>query len=170
MWVNSEQFNYTFDANGHETSLLYQSWNGSELDNSVLFSYTFDSNGNLTSQLYQTWNGSTLVNNTQVIYIIQQVTGVIGARQLPIQFILSQNYPNPFNPTTQISYTLPKASTVTLTVYDILGQQRAMLVNEKQEAGEHSVSWNALNIPSGVYFYRIVAGNFVQTKKMVLMK
>jgi len=83
---------------------------------------------------------------------------------------LSQNYPNPFNPSTQISYTIPKASAVTLTIYDILGRQVATLVNAKNEPGEHSISWNALSVPSGVYFYRIVAGSFVQTKKMMLMK
>ena len=98
------------------------------------------------------------------------VLGVYDAPSIERSFILRQNYPNPFNPTTQISYTLAKASNVTLTVYNILGQQIATLVNGKNEPGEHSVSWNALNVPSGVYFYRIVAGDFVQTKKMVLMK
>jgi len=89
---------------------------------------------------------------------------------LPTKFTLQQNYPDPFNPTTQISYTLAKASNVSLKIYDVLGQLVATLVNSKTEPGEHFVSWNALNVPSGVYFYRIVAGDFVQTKKMVLMK
>jgi|GEM_PF-4591319 len=98
------------------------------------------------------------------------VLGVNDAPSIERSFILRQNYPNPFNPATQISYTLSKASNVTLTIYDILGQRVVTLVNEKNEPGEHSVNWNAQDIPSGVYFYRIVAGNFVQTKKMVLMK
>jgi len=98
------------------------------------------------------------------------VSGVLRVKALPGNFQLQQNYPNPFNPTTQIIYTLPKASPVTLTVYEILGRQIATLVNGKNEPGDHSVSWNALNVPSGVYFYRIVSGNYMQTKKMVLMK
>lgn len=89
---------------------------------------------------------------------------------LPTQSRLSQNYPNPFNPSTQINYTIPKASNVTLKIYDILGREIATLVSGKNQPGEHSVSWNALNVPSGVYFYRIIAGDFVQTKKMLLMK
>ena len=91
-------------------------------------------------------------------------------KNIPSRIILSQNYPDPFNPTTHITYTLSKVSNVTLTVYDILGQQVATLISGKQEPGIHSVDWNALNVASGIYFYRIVAGNFVQTKKMVLMK
>ena len=101
----------------------------------------------------------------------EMITSVeMPSAKLPTNFSIAQNYPNPFNPSTQINYTLVRASNVTLTVYDILGQQIATLLDRKQEPGEHSISWNALNVPSGVYFYRIVAGDYVQTKKMVLMK
>jgi len=98
------------------------------------------------------------------------VTAVKDAVPIARVFRLEQNYPNPFNPTTQISYTLAKASNVSLKIYDILGREVATLVNGKNQPGQHSVSWNALTVPSGVYFYRIVAGDFVQTKKMVLVK
>ncbi len=98
------------------------------------------------------------------------VTAVHEHSIAPLAYRLLENYPNPFNPTTKISYTLAKVSTVTLTIYDILGQRIATLVNGKNEPGEHSISWNALNVPSGIYFYRIVAEDFVQTKKMVVMK
>ena len=118
----------------------------------------------------QTWSDSVWVNNYRDTYTYQSITSVKETPKLPNQFSLSQNYPNPFNPTTQITFTLPKASNVTLTIYNVLGQQIATLVNGKNEPGAHSVSWNALNVPSGVYFYRIVAGDFVQTKKMVVMK
>ncbi|HMD14493.1 MAG TPA: T9SS type A sorting domain-containing protein, partial [Bacteroidota bacterium] len=106
--------------------------------------------------------------------IFQSTQPVLGVNErrddLPASFTLEQNFPNPFNPATKISFAVPKSSIVTLTVYDILGQSVITLVDGKQEPGEHSVNWNALNIPSGVYFYRIVTGDFVQTKKMVLMK
>jgi len=86
------------------------------------------------------------------------------------QFSLSQNYPNPFNPATVINYQLPKSSSVKISIYDALGKQVDILVNEVQSAGIHNISWNAVNLPSGVYFYRLDAGSFVSTKKMVLVK
>jgi hypothetical protein len=89
---------------------------------------------------------------------------------LPKVFALEQNYPNPFNPSTVMSYQLPVASNVSLKVYDVLGREVATLVNGRQEAGRYSVSFNAASFASGVYFYRLQAGNFVQTKKMMLVK
>lgn len=85
-------------------------------------------------------------------------------------FALQQNYPNPFNPTTQINYSVGERGTVTLAVYDLLGREIATLVNEVKEPGSYKVNFNASNLPSGVYTYRIQSGNFVQTKKMMLMK
>jgi hypothetical protein len=89
---------------------------------------------------------------------------------VPTQFALEQNYPNPFNPTTMIRYELPVASTVSLKVYDVLGREVATLVNERQEAGAYSVAFNANALSSGIYFYRLQAGNFISTKKMMLVK
>lgn len=88
----------------------------------------------------------------------------------PATFELSQNYPNPFNPATTINYTLPNASDVQLTVYNMLGQQVASLVNERMPAGSHSVRWDAQQASSGVYLYKLTAGNFIQTRKMILLK
>ncbi len=83
---------------------------------------------------------------------------------------LEQNYPNPFNPTTVISYQLPVASEVSLKVYDVLGREVMSLVNGRQDAGAYNITLNAANLSSGVYFYRLQAGNFVSTKKMMLVK
>jgi hypothetical protein len=88
----------------------------------------------------------------------------------PTNYELIQNYPNPFNPVTKISYTLPSESMVELKVYNILGQRVTILVSEKKPAGFYEVDLNAADLPSGVYMYRIQAGNFVETKKMLLVR
>ncbi len=89
---------------------------------------------------------------------------------LPDEFALESNYPNPFNPTTTINYQLPEDSHVTLSVYNMVGQKVATLVNQQVNAGQHSVTWEAGNFPSGIYLYRIDAGNFTATKRMLLLK
>jgi hypothetical protein len=90
--------------------------------------------------------------------------------EVPKKYNLSQNYPNPFNPTTNIKFDLPKSSLVKLTIYDALGREIETLVNEKLKEGSYQVNWNASQYPSGVYFYRLLAGDFSDTKKMVLIK
>lgn len=89
---------------------------------------------------------------------------------LPSTFSLSQNYPNPFNPTTTITFALPMRSHVNMTLYNILGQTVAILVDKQLSAGEYEVTLNGDALSSGVYFYRMVAGDFVQGKKLVLLK
>src|SRR5574338_29578 len=89
---------------------------------------------------------------------------------LPAMFSLSQNYPNPFNPSTTISYQIPSQQFVTIKVYDVLGNEVATLVNEYKNAGSYEVDINASKLSSGVYFYKLQAGSFVQTKKMILLK
>ena len=88
----------------------------------------------------------------------------------PTEFTLEQNYPNPFNPITVISYQLPVGGNVTLTVYDILGNEIAKLIDEYKPSGKYEVTWYAQNLPSGVYFYQLRASEYVQTRKMILIK
>ena len=89
---------------------------------------------------------------------------------IPESYKLSQNYPNPFNPKTNIKFDLPKASNIKLIVYDALGREVTTLVNEELKAGSYQVDWDGSGYPSGVYFYRLEVGNFVETKKMLLIK
>ena len=86
------------------------------------------------------------------------------------EYSLMQNYPNPFNPTTTINYSIKTASEVTLKVYDMLGTEVASLITERQEAGSYSVEFNAANLPSGMYVYRLSTNNYVDTKKLILLK
>jgi len=97
-------------------------------------------------------------------------TDVKKESDIPSTFKLYQNYPNPFNPTTTISYDLPERSKVKLTVYNILGQEVATLVDGEQEPGRYDVKFDASGLPSGIYFYRLQAGNFIEQKKMILIK
>ena len=88
-----------------------------------------------------------------------------------MEFSISQNYPNPFNPTTEIKYSIKEKCFVTIKLYDILGSEVATILNEEKDEGNYKVEFNASSIlSSGIYFYTLTAGNFHQTKKMVLLK
>ena len=89
---------------------------------------------------------------------------------MPIEFSLEQNYPNPFNPVTIIKYSIPKESDVSLVVFNTLGEEVAVLVNESKRIGNYEVEFNAATLTSGVYFYQIQTGSFIQVRKMVLLK
>jgi hypothetical protein len=89
---------------------------------------------------------------------------------LPKNYALYQNYPNPFNPSTIIRYSIPKTCYVLLKVYNILGKEVATLVNQEKTTGNYEINFYANNLSSGVYFYRIQAGNFTDTKKFVLLR
>jgi hypothetical protein len=109
-----------------------------------------------------------------IVRVGSQVLG-IDDETIPEVFALHQNYPNPFNPITTLRYDLPENSLVNIIIYDLLGRQVKSLINQTQEAGFKSVLWNATNdygkpVSAGVYLYQIQAGDFIQTKKMVLLK
>ncbi len=106
------------------------------------------------------------------LYLQNQFTDVKdhGGLLLPAEFNLAQNYPNPFNPTTTIQYSIPKSVNVEIKVYDVLGNEVTTLVNVEKPAGVYEVEFNAKNLSSGVYFYKLTAGSFTETKKMTLLK
>jgi hypothetical protein len=87
-----------------------------------------------------------------------------------MDYSLSQNYPNPFNPNTVIEYSIPESKFVSLIVYDMLGREVTVLVNENQQAGNYKVELNAENLSSGIYYYKISSGKYVETRKMILLK
>jgi hypothetical protein len=94
----------------------------------------------------------------------------INNNNVPKNYSLGQNYPNPFNPTTNIKFDIPKAGHVRLAVYDMLGNQVELLVNNEMQPGSYSTDFNAAKISSGVYFYRLETGDFSETRKMILTK
>jgi hypothetical protein len=104
------------------------------------------------------------------IFVKGMIWGIGNNVGIAKDFSLSQNYPNPFNPTTRIDFSLPKAEVVKLVVFDILGREVITLINEAIQAGSYSVDFNGSALSSGMYFYRITAGDFTATKKMLLVK
>jgi hypothetical protein len=119
------------------------------------------------------------LNATSLAYRLKQIDydgsfeysdEVLVANPAPIDFALEQNYPNPFNPSTRLKYSIPQTSDVVIKIFDILGNEIETLVNEEKQIGTYEITWIAEELPSGVYFYRLHAGDFIQTKKMILMK
>lgn len=125
--------------------------------------------------IYDSLNSKLIVNNAgfgEYIFADDNsiITSIESNKSIPKDFLLSQNYPNPFNPGTIISYHLPTLSNVSLKVFDVLGREVVTLVNKEQPAGNYKVTFNASHLSSGIYFYVMRAGDFIQTKKLVLLK
>lgn len=115
----------------------------------------------------------TNISANQLLTVYEDSTTTIAGESnhdLPNIISLGQNYPNPFNPSTTINFRIPRSSDVTMKVYDVLGKEVVTLVDGNEEPGYKSVQWNAANVSSGVYYYRLIAGEFTQTKKLILMK
>ena len=112
----------------------------------------------VSSVSWTTGDGTTLPTS------VEEISG------LPSNYELYQNYPNPFNPTTRIQFSIPSAELVSLKVYDALGKEATNLVNENLPAGSYSVDFNASDLSSGIYFYKLSTNNFVKIKKMMLIK
>ncbi len=195
-WVNYFKRTYTYNHDDNITSEITDFWDSpnSQWINSWQKTYTYDSNGNIVSYLSQKWDSTKWIladcefsftdsfNNhyylygSEIKYYYSRTTSIEKSKLKDLNYSLSQNYPNPFNPTTTISYTIPKNGFVQLKVYDILGKEVATLVNKEQSSGKHIVEFNALSalggqtLTSGIYFYRMQSGNFVETKQFILLK
>jgi len=117
--------------------------------------------------LSASFSDSKLAWNENLLIVGIYDNNTLGA---PLQFQLYNNYPNPFNPSTSIQYAVKDRQFVTLKVYDVLGNEVATLVNEEKPAGSYEVAFDAAQLSSGIYFYKLQAGSFVETKKMILLK
>jgi len=134
-------------------------------------------NSEIVTDLGQSFVGRSAASNSMVesgFLVHPDLRGPVVAvgedEQLPTVFALSQNFPNPFNPSTTIQFDLPVESHVKLTVYNTLGQQIVTLVDEERSAGRYRIEWNGRSYASGVYMYRLQAGPFVQTRKLMFLK
>ncbi len=104
------------------------------------------------------------------VFTIKPLVKIQEGSEIPTKYTLYQNYPNPFNPSTIINYSIPKRSNIIIRVYDIIGREMATLLNEEKDAGNYSVKFDGSKLSSGIYFYQLRSGNFVETKKLLLMK
>jgi len=152
-----------------------------QLNNGAWQSIGFvDGNGTTTeAQSYSFSDDISSINASSLSYRLKQIdfngvfeySDVVNVTNLaPADYVLEQNYPNPFNPSTTIKFGIPEKSNVVLTVYNSLGAEVATLVNEVREAGSYTIDFNADNFSSGIYYYKIASGNFIETKKMILLK
>lgn len=130
----------------------------------------FDNAGNYIEDFISSGAGNLLTPNAVVIRENNAVS-VSGSRNSFINnYILEQNYPNPFNPGTIISFSIPNSGFTQLKIYDVLGIEINSLVNEYKQSGNYDIEFNAENLPTGIYFYRLISGNYSDTKKMILLK
>ncbi len=135
-------------------------------------------NGNTNSPKEYSFVDENLNGGSKFQYRLKQIdndgqfaySDVVEAEVVPDKYELSQNYPNPFNPSTKIKYSITEPGKVKLTLFNLLGEEVTTLVNEEKPAGNYSIDFNAANLPSGVYFYQLRVGNFVQSRKMILLK
>ena len=164
-WMNSSKYTYTYDGNNNMIEELRQESSGIDWVNNVKNTFIYDENHNMIESLEQEWDGSNWMNDLKVTY-----AHIFSGIEQELDYELFQNYPNPFNAATTIRYELPQDGVVTLKIYDILGQEVASILNEFKTANWYEVDFSAIGLPSGVYFYRLQSGSFVETKKMVLLK
>lgn len=137
-------------------------------DTTETVSYTW-----LTKDHLQTLSADSSDNGTGKInqmFSEETATDITDLNEIPGIFLLEQNYPNPFNPSTKINYSIPFKSHVIIKIYNLLAKEVAELVNEEKPAGNYEIIFDASNLSSGVYFYKLQTGNFIQTKKMVLLR
>jgi len=134
--------------------------------------YTFIKNRGLEEIIFCDFFSGNMshINYIKRVKKIKTISHFSDIENKKIIFFLSQNYPNPFNPTTTIEYSFPERSNVSLKIFDVLGREVTTLVNEEKPAGNYNVELNASSLPSGVYFYRLEAGSFIEVKKFILMK
>jgi hypothetical protein len=181
MQVFRHMANKQVEAGDHDTTIVLSGGGNTFLYQAYVGRLTLSANETfevfVDDEAIQTGTSGTLVGDIARTWYdgisFAKLDGVVNIREhksLPVVFQLSQNYPNPFNPTTTIRYSIPEAQFVTLKVFNVVGEEVATLVNEYISAGSHSITWNSLDNPSGIYFYNIIAGNYSEIKKMVLLR
>ena len=169
-WKNYSRIKSTYDLNNLLLTDLKELWSTSNnWINESFKKYSYDGSFNRTQELTQIWNDGNWINNTRELYNYV-VTSVEEISELPNGYFLSQNYPNPFNPVTTIKFSIPSSGYATLKIYNAVGKEVSVLVQKEMPKGIHKVEWNASGFSSGVYFYQLKTDEFIETKKMIMLK
>ena len=169
--VNGNMNFYEYDENGNITLETEQGWKNDNWENQFKTNYVYDSKGNLIKKIYNNWSNGNWTNTVQYIYSYNDKTNINEKDFNVYNFELMNNYPNPFNPVTNIRYSIPITAKVRLSVYNLLGEEVAILVNNVRNKGTYEINFNANSLTSGVYFYRIDVGNkYSEVRKMMLIK
>jgi plastocyanin len=161
IWTNSGGLHNVIADDNSFTS-------GAVSSSAWVYEHTFNSVGN--NPYYCSAHGAPGGVGMSGVVIVENATDVTDDNNSVFKFNLIQNFPNPFNPSTKISYTIPERGNVSLKVFNLLGSQVAELVNGEIEAGSYDITFNASNLPTGTYFYRLQTSSYVETKKMILLK
>ncbi|MFI5406814.1 MAG: T9SS type A sorting domain-containing protein [Nitrososphaerales archaeon] len=170
-WMNVWRENYTYTPQNNIATMFRENWTlETGWNNYVLRTYFYDSNYNWVEKITFLWDESHWKNYYRHLATWIEPVSVWDTPNYLNDYYLSNNYPNPFNPSTKIKIKIPASDFVTLKVYDILGNEIAVLVNEEKPAGEYEIEFSENELPSGIYFYTLTSGNYSETKKMILMK
>ncbi|MDP2301353.1 MAG: T9SS type A sorting domain-containing protein [Ignavibacteria bacterium] len=173
-WDNHSKYTYSYTTFNELDVVLLENYQSSAFIPWLRTTYTYDPMERETEELTELYSNSVYENYSRKI--TSYIPTSVGDESPVINgFTLEQNYPNPFNPATKIKYSIPKiinnqSSIINLKVYDVLGNEVATLVNEEKPAGVYEVNFDASKLSSGIYLYKLQAGSFVQTKKMMLLK
>lgn len=187
-WSKETRSTYKYGSNEKLSHVLIDSWRDEKWDTLGRVNYNYDSNRNMTYALAEAWYDDNWISwdyildftdsygrehdffGREISVFYSTITDVDGEDDIIPKYLLMQNYPNPFNPITTISYSISRSTFVNLSVYNLLGEEVSSLVNKVQKMGSHEVEFDASSLTSGVYFYTLKTDNFVETKKLLLIK
>lgn len=161
VWVNDGGFHNVIADDNSFTS-------GNPSSSAWVYTHVFENTGD--NPYYCVVHGGPGGVGMSGVIRVQEPTSVEYEGSLPQSFNLEQNYPNPFNPSTTIKFSLPQSAEVSLKIFNSLGEEVSSLINSFKERGTYSVKFNAAGLPSGIYYYKLTAGNFAEVKKMILNK
>ncbi|MDT3695236.1 MAG: T9SS type A sorting domain-containing protein [Ignavibacterium sp.] len=169
-WINQQRWVRTYTPDNKFLEWVTQFWQNNNWENSSRLISTYDANGNETVFAWEMWENSAWQNHIQILYNYTVVSDIEENLGNEFNYSLAQNYPNPFNPSTRIQYSTSSMQHVSLKVYDLLGREVATLLDEYKSAGFYELEFDASKLSSGVYFYKLKAGDYFQTKKMIYLK
>lgn len=170
-WFNSTRLVYTYNGSDQLIETVFQQWDNVSVWNDFSRTqYTYDAMGNQATQLDQWWISNSWVNNTRCTNTWESATGIDDGPATIVSGYHLSNYPNPFNPATRIEYVLPVADQVNITIFNLLGQPVATLLDEHRPAGRHVIDFAAGSLPSGSYFYQLQTAGATIVRRMILLR